>query len=110
MYKNYSIPSRQTRPPAFAQTTALNQTGRRRRLLSMLAAACALQLLVPAAQATLKRALFYGPTTDTNNGVAENFVNGRTIFEKIGTGSTNSQVWTESTWLSKSTANFTNFD
>src|SRR5713101_3888887 len=110
MYKNYPIPSREAPLPAFAQTTAINRTGRRRRLLFVLAAVRGLQLFAPAAQATLKRALFYGPTTDTNNGVAENFVNGRTIFEKIGTGSTNSQVWTESTWLSKSTANFTNFD
>src|SRR5260370_6533454 len=110
MYKNYPTPSRESRLPAFAQTATINRTVPRRRLLFILAAVCCLQLLVPAAQAALKRALFYGPTTDTNNGVAENFVNGRTVFEKIGTGSTHSQVWSEPTWLSKTTANFTNFD
>src|SRR6266852_4148400 len=109
MYKNYPIPSREAPLPAFAQTT-INRAGRRRRLFFILAVACGLHFLVPAAQATLKRALFYGPTTDTNLGVAELFVNGRTIFEKIGTGSTNSQVWSEATWLSKTTANFAAFD
>src|SRR6266571_2577385 len=110
MYKNYPIPSREARPAAFAQTTAINRAGRRRLLLFMLAAACGLQLLVPAAQATLKRALFYGPTTDTVNGLAEQFVNGGTVFSPIGTGSANSQVWSESTWLTKTTANFAAFD
>jgi hypothetical protein len=75
-----------------------------------------LQFLVPAAQAALKRALFYGPTTDTNSGVAEKFVgccnipDGGNGFAAIGTGSANSQVWTEATWLSKNTASFAAFD
>src|SRR6266568_5099434 len=116
MYKNHPIHSRAARPAAFAQTTTINRAARRRRLLFILAAACGLQLLVPAAQATLKRALFYGPTTDTNMGVAEKFVgccniaDGGHGFAAIGTGSANSQVWTESTWLSKATADFAAFD
>src|SRR2546427_7910747 len=49
----------------------VNQTGRRRRLLLMLVAASWLQFLVPAAQATLKRALFYGPTTRSEEHTSE---------------------------------------
>src|SRR6266567_1106713 len=110
MYKNYPIPSREAPLPAFAQTTTNNRTARRRRLLFILAAVCGLQFVAPTAQATLKRALFYGPTTDTVNGVAEQFVNAGNGFSPIGTGSANSQVWTESTWLSKNTAAFAAFD
>ena len=58
MYKSYQTSSREARPAAFAPTTTINQTGRRRCLLFILAAVCGLQLLVPAAQAALKRALF----------------------------------------------------
>ncbi len=73
-------------------------------------------MLVPAAQATLKRALFYGPTTDTNTGVAEKFVgccniaDGGHGFAAIGTTSANSQVWSEAIWLTKTTTDFAAFD
>src|SRR5467141_130337 len=116
MHKNYPIPSREAALRAFTQSTATNRAGRRCRLLFMLAALCGLQLLVPAAQGALKRALFYGPTTDTNMGVAEKFVgccniaDGGNGFAAIGTGSANSQVWSEATWLNKNTAAFAAFD
>jgi hypothetical protein len=45
------------------------------------------------------------------NGRAEQFVNKpNSGFAPIGTGATSSQVWTESQWLKKTTADFAQFD
>ena len=77
----------------------------------MLAILCGIIIIRYPADAAAKRALFYGPTSDAVNGVAEQFVtNSASGFAAISNTITSSQIWTESTWLNKSTADFAQFD
>lgn len=58
------------------------------------------------------RILLYGPTTDFAGANYEvNFINNHPAeFQPIGTGGTDSQIWTEQQWINASKASFAAFD
>ncbi len=58
------------------------------------------------------RILLYGPTTDFAEANYEvNFINNHPAeFQPIGTGGTDSQIWTEQQWINASKASFAAFD